>query len=568
MLLKGIDWVVIAAFFVLLAAIPSIATMRAKKTASDFFTSGRSMPWWLIGFSMVAATTATDSANFFTEVIRRDGMSGNWIMWAFILTGLLTVFVYAKLWVKSGVTTDIEFYELRYSGKPAAFLRALRTVYLGVVFNVLVLGNVILAAVKIGTILFGIDAQTIYIVTVIASIVYTFFGGIRGVIWTDFFLFLIIMVGAVAAMVYALRLPEVGGLAGIVSNPETAGRLSIFPDFSNWDSLLVLFVLPLAVQWWNVWKAGSEPGGGGYIVQRMLTAKSDGHALGGTLFFNILNWVVRPWPWYIVGLASVIVYPNLESIRSAFPNVDPSLIKGDMAYPAMLTKVPNGWLGVVAASMMGALFSTVAAHLNLGSAYMVNDFWKRFARPKASDRELIWVGRASMLLLLLLACCIAPHLKSAKGAFDLMLLIGAGSGSIFLLRWFWMRINAWTEITGIAVSFIAALVLQFGFPELASWQKMLATIVITTVSWLAVTLLTAPTDEATASRFKAAVRAEGRDVGKGIMLTALASFAVFDMMYSVGAWIYGWYVKAMVSSLMAVLAAGVIVSIIRKKKKA
>ena len=197
MLLKGIDWVVIAAFFVLLAAIPSIATMRAKKTASDFFTSGRSMPWWLIGFSMVAATTATDSANFFTEVIRRDGMSGNWIMWAFILTGLLTVFVYAKLWVKSGVTTDIEFYELRYSGKPAAFLRALRTVYLGVVFNVLVLGNVILAAVKIGTILFGIDAQTIYIVTVIASIVYTFFGGIRGVIWTDFFLFLIIMVGAV-----------------------------------------------------------------------------------------------------------------------------------------------------------------------------------------------------------------------------------------------------------------------------------------------------------------------------------------------------------------------------------
>ena len=238
------------------------------------------------------------------------------------------------------------------------------------------------------------------------------------------------------------------------------------------------------------------------------------------------------------------------------------------AYPAMLTKVPNGWLGIVAASMMGALFSTIAAHLNMGSSYMVNDFWKRFARPKASDRELIWVGRASMLLLLLLACCIAPHLKSAKGAFDLMLLIGAGSGSIFLLRWFWMRINAWTEITGIAVSFIAALVLQFGFPELASWQKMLATIVITTVSWLAVTLLTAPTDEATASRFKAAVRAEGRDVGKGIMLTALASFAVFDMMYSVGAWIYGWYVKAMVSSLMAVLAAGVIVSIIRKKKKA
>lgn len=568
MLLKGIDWIVVAAFFAMLAFIPAIASLKAKRTAKDFFTSGRSMPWWLIGFSMVAATTATDSANFFTEVIRRDGMSGNWIMWAFILTGLLTVFVYAKLWVKSGVSTDIEFYELRYSGRPAAFLRALRTVYLGVLFNLLVLGNVILAAVKIGTVLFGIEPSTIYVVTVVASIVYTFFGGIRGVIWTDFFLFLVIMAGAVAAMVYGLKIPEVGGIAGIVSNPETAKRLSIFPDFSNLDTLLVLFVLPLAVQWWNVWKAGSEPGGGGYIVQRMLTAKSENHALGGTLFFNVLNWVIRPWPWYIVGLCSVIVYPNLESIRSAFPHVDPSLVQGDMAYPAMLTHLPEGWLGVAAASMMGALFSTVAAHLNLGSAYMVNDFWKRFVRPDAKDRELILVGRISMVFLLLLGCAIAPFLKSAKGAFDLMILIGAGSGSIFLLRWFWMRINAWTEITGIVVSFIAALVLQFGFPELLSWQRMMITIAITSASWIAVTFMTAPTDEATAMRFKAAVRADGRDVGKGVLLTAVAAFAVYDMMYAVGAWIYGWTFNACISTSLAFLAAVAIVALLRKGKAA
>jgi len=568
MLLKGLDWAVVAAFFLMLALIPAIASLKAKRTAKDFFTSGQSMPWWLIGFSMVAATTATDSANFFTEVIRRDGMSGNWIMWAFILTGLLTVFVYAKLWVKSGVTTDIEFYELRYSGRPAAFLRALRTVYLGVLFNLLVLGNVILAAVKIGTVLFGIEPLTIYVVTVIASVVYTFFGGIRGVIWTDFFLFLVIMAGSVAAMVYGLKIPEVGGIAGIVSNPETAKRLSIFPDFSNLDTLLVLFVLPLAVQWWNVWKAGSEPGGGGYIVQRMLTAKSENHALGGTLFFNVLNWVIRPWPWYIVGLCSVIVYPNLESIRSAFPRVDPSLVQGDMAYPAMLTHLPEGWLGVAAASMMGALFSTVAAHLNLGSAYMVNDFWKRFVRPDANDRELILVGRISMVLLLLLGCVIAPSLKSAKGAFDLMLLIGAGSGSIFLLRWFWMRINAWTEITGIVVSFVAALVLQFGFPELLPWQKMMITIAITSASWLAVTFMTAPTDEATAMRFKAAVRAEGRDVGKGVLLTAIAAFAVYDMMYAVGAWIYGWTFNACISTSLAFAAAVAIVALLRKGKVA
>ena len=559
MLLNGLDWTVIAAFFAVLALIPTVAARRAKRTANDFFTSGKSMPWWLIGFSMVAATTATDSANFFTEVIRRDGMGGNWIMWAFILTGLLTVFVYAKLWVRSGVTTDIEFYELRYSGKPAAFLRAFRTLYLGVVFNVLVLGNVILAAVKIGVVLFGIEPSTIYRVTVVASVVYTFFGGIRGVIWTDFFLFLVIMAGAVAAMVYSLRLPEVGGMAGIVSNPETAWRLSILPDFSSWDTLLVMFVLPLAVQWWNVWKAGSEPGGGGYIVQRMLTARSATHALGGTLFFNVLNWVIRPWPWYIVGLCSVLVYPDLASIQAAFPKVDPSLIHGDMAYPAMLTKVPNGWLGLVAASMMGALFSTVAAHLNLGSAYVVNDFWKRFVRPSAGDRELIWVGRAAMLALLLLGCALAPHLKSAKAAFDLMLLIGAGSGAIFLLRWFWMRINAWTELTGMFVSFAVAFVLQLGFPELVSWQKMLITIAVTSASWLAVTFLTPPTDAATAARFKAAVRADGRDVGKGLVLTAVASFALFDLMYMVGAWIYGWYAKAAVATVLA-LGASVFVA--------
>ena len=559
MLLNGIDWAVIAAFFTVLALIPSVAARRAKRTANDFFTSGRSMPWWLIGFSMVAATTATDSANFFTEVIRRDGMGGNWIMWAFILTGLLTVFVYAKLWVRSGVTTDIEFYELRYSGKPAAFLRAFRTLYLGVVFNVLVLGNVILAAVKIGVVLFGIEPSTIYRVTVVASVVYTFFGGIRGVIWTDFFLFLVIMAGAVAAMVYGLRLPEVGGLTGLVAHPETAKRLSLLPDFSSWDTLLVMFVLPLAVQWWNVWKAGSEPGGGGYIVQRMLTARSATHALGGTLFFNVLNWVIRPWPWYIVGLCSVLVYPDLASIQAAFPKVDPSLIHGDMAYPAMLTKVPNGWLGLVAASMMGALFSTVAAHLNLGSAYVVNDFWKRFVRPSAGDRELIWVGRAAMLALLLLGCALAPHLKSAKAAFDLMLLIGAGSGAIFLLRWFWMRINAWTELTGMFVSFAVAFVLQLGFPELVLWQKMLITIAVTSVSWLAVTFLTPPTDAATAVRFKAAVRADGHDVGKGLVLTAVASFALFDLMYMVGAWIYGWYAKAAVATVLA-LGASVFVA--------
>lgn len=574
MILNGLDWAIIALFFVVLASIPAIARLGRKtgSNAKEFFLSGRSMPWWLIGFSMVAATTATDSAHFFTEVIRRDGLSGNWVMWAFILTGLLTVFVYAKLWVRSGVSTDIEFYELRYAGKSAAFLRAFRAFYLGILFNVLVMGNVILAAIKIAVVMFGVSPMTVLAVTAVASIIYSSFGGIRGIVYTDFFLFLLIMTGAVAAMVYALGLPEVGGLARLISHPQVASKISVFPDFSDYDTVAVMFVIPLAVQWWNVWKAGSEPGGGGYIVQRMITAKSENHALAGTLFFNVLNWVVRPWPWYVVGFASILVFPDLASIQSAFPHVDARYIGGDMAYPAMLTKVPNGWLGVVAASMMGALFSTVAAHLNMGSSYMVNDFWKRFVHPDASGRELIFVARVSAVVLILLACLVAPLLETARSAFDLMLLVGAGTGPIFLLRWFWMRINAWSEIAGMVVSFLAAVFFHVVWPllgndPLAGWQKICLTIPVTTVAWLLVTFLTKPADTSVTDRFRRLVRATGRDVGKGVLATAISAFAVYALMYAVGAWIYGWHLKGALATLAGTVAFGGCALLLRHRAK-
>ena len=542
MLMQTIDWWMVAGFFAVLVAIPLVAARLNRGTSSDFLLAGRSMPWWLIGFSMTAACTSTDSMNLFTEIIRKDGLAGNWVWWAFLITSVFTVFVYSKLWVRTGVTTDVEFYELRYSGKPALFLRALRGVYLGVILNLLVMGAVVLGGLKIGVVLFGCSSATVLAFTGVFSIVYVALAGMRGAIYTDFFLFIVILVGSIAAMVYALGLPEVGGLSGMAAHPALAGKLSIFPDFSDLDSVFAILVIPLAVQWWGVWKQGAEPGGGGYIVQRIMSAKSEGHAMGGTLFFNFIHYAIRPWPWYVVGFCSLIVFPQLADIQRAFPSVDPKLIGGDMAYSAMLTKVPSGWFGIVVASMMAALFSTIAAHLTMGSGYVVNDFYRRFLRPKASDRELIWAARATMVVFMALACLIAPLLTSAKTAFDLMLLIGAGSGPIFLFRWFWMRINAWSEIVGILAALGSAIVLELVLPNcgvaaLASWQKILIGAAITTVAWLVATFATKPEPKEVQDRFRSLVRADGRDAGKGVLYTFLFSVAIFGSMYLVSLFI-------------------------------
>jgi Na+/proline symporter len=531
-----LDYGIIAAFFVALVAIPALASLKARsKDSSEYFKSAGSMPWWLIGVSMVAATTSTNSANLFTEIIRRDGMGGNWVWWAFLLTGLLTVFVYSKLWVRSGAATDIAFYELRYSGKPAAFLRGFRALYLGVIYNLVVMATVLLGAIKIGVVMFGVSAWTVLAVTAVASLVYSCLSGIRGTIYTDFFLFAVVMVGAFAVMYYGINHPSVGGWSAMMSNPAVASRLSFFPEFSKADAFIAVFVIPVAVQWWNVWYSGSEPGGGGYIVQRMLTAKSPGHALGGTLFFNVLNYALRPWPWYIAAFASILIFPDLDSIRAAFPGVDPSLVGDDMAYPAMIKVVPSGWVGVVAASLMGALFSTIAAQLSMGANYVTNDIWKRFVRKDASDREMILVARASSVALMVAGCVLAPLIASAKSGFDLMVQVGAGTGLVFLLRWFWMRINAWTEISAMTASVLCAVFFQIVWPrvsdvQLLFWQKLLWTIAVTTVVWVAATFITKPESPETLSRFKSLVRAEGRDVGKGVLLTFLASVGIFGFM--------------------------------------
>ena len=534
-----LDYIVIAAFFLVLLLIPALAAMKSRgKGANEYFKSAGSMPWWIIGFSMVAATTSTNSANLFTEIIRRDGLYGNWAWWAFLLTGMLTVFIYSKLWVRSGATTDISFYELRYSGKPAAFLRGFRALYLGVIYNLVVMATVLLGAIKIGVVLFGVPAWVILLVTGVVSLVYSCLSGIRGTIYTDFFLFTVVMIGAFVVMHFAVRHPAVGGWSAMMSNPDVVSRLSFFPPMSNKDALIAIFIIPVAVQWWNVWYSGSEPGGGGYIVQRMLTAKSPGHAVGGTLFFNVLNYALRPWPWYIAAFASILIFPNLESIGAALPGVDPALIGDDMAYPALIKIVPNGWVGIVAASLMGALFSTIAAQISMGANYVSNDIWKRFIHKDASDREMIWVARGASLLLIVIGCVMAPFIGSAKSGFDLMVQIGAGTGAIFLLRWFWMRINAWTEIVAMCVSFLAAIFFQIIWPLISStpllfWEKLLWTIAVTTVCWLAATFLTKPEKPEVIANFKSLVRADGRDVGKGLLKMFFASIGIFAIMWGI-----------------------------------
>ncbi len=542
---NSLDFVMIGAFFAILLAIPAIAALKTRaKRGAEYFKGANSMPWWLIGISMVAATTSTGSANLFTEIIRRDGLSGNWVWWAFLLTGLLTVFVYSKLWVRSGAATDISFYELRYSGRPAAFLRAFRAVYLGVIYNLVVMAMVLLGGLKIGTVIFGVSASTVLAVTAAASLVYSCLSGIRGTIYTDFFLFAVVMIGAFAVMYYGVNHPAVGGWTAMMSNPAVQAKTAFLPDVTNTDAAIAVFIIPVAVQWWNVWYSGSEPGGGGYIVQRIMTAKTPGHALGGTLFFNVINYALRPWPWYIAAFASILIFPDLASIRAAFPGVDPALVGDDMAYAALISCVPNGWVGVVAASLMGALFSTIAAHLSMGANYVANDVWKRFVRKDASEREMIWVARASSVILMVAGCVLAPLIESAKSGFDLMVQVGAGTGLVFLLRWFWMRINAWTEIVAMAVSVVCAIFFQLVWPHLSAtpllfWQKLLLTILVTTAGWVAATFLTKPEKPETIAAFKALVRAGGRDVGMGVLKMFVASVAIFAFMALVAKLICG-----------------------------
>ena len=492
--LSTLDYSFIVVFFSIVLFIGIYVSKKSGASSSEYFLSGRTMPWWLLGLSMVATTFSTDTPNLVTDIVRTNGVSGNWVWWAFLLTGLLTVFVYAKLWRKSNVNTDLEFYELRYGGKPASFLRKFRAVYLGVIFNVITMSAVTLAAIKIGGIMLGLEPWVTVVSAGLITVTFSALGGFKGVVYTDFLLFFVAMGGAIGAAYYLVNIPEVGGITALMANEHVADKLAIVPDFSNTNALITLFIIPLAVQWWSSWYPGAEPGGGGYIAQRMLAAKNENHAIGATFFFNIMHYALRPWPWILVALASLVVYPDIASIHEAFPNVAVDKLGHDLAYSAMLTKLPSGLLGLVLASLIAAYMSTISTQLNWGSSYIVYDFYKQQINPNASEKRLVAVGRLSTVVLMVFSAALALLLQNALQLFEVLLVFGAGTGLIFILRWFWWRINAWSEITAMFASGIISIILKltavgpFLFAAetgvLPDWAEYPFVVVVTTIIWL------------------------------------------------------------------------------------
>ncbi len=512
MQLTSLDWIIIVVSIVV-SFIPAVVlARRAGSSTAEFFTSGRSAPWWLIGVSMVATTFSTDTPNLVTNLVRERGVANNWLWWSFLLTGMATVFFYARLWRRSGVLTDLEFYELRYSGRAASAVRAFRAVYLGLFFNCVIMASVNLAAAKIANVLLGWPMWQTLLVCAVLNVAFAATSGLWGVLVTDFLQFGIAMGASVAAAVYALKQPEVGGLAGLVSRIDPA-TLSLLPDFGDWGLTLSVLVIPLTVQWWSVWYPGAEPGGGSYIAQRMLAARSERDALAGTLFFNVAHYALRSWPWIIVALASLLVYPSLDDIARTFPHVDPKLIGHDMAYPAMLRFLPAGLLGLMVAGLLAAYVSTISTHLNWGTSYLIHDVYRRFLRPGASEKHYVMMGRLTTGVLMLVAALITYLLETASTAFQLMLSIGAGTGLLYLLRWFWWRINAFSEIAALVSSFAVALAFFIARKQgaaISDHASLLVTVAATTVVWIATTLLTRPTDRAQLVAFYRKVRPAGR----------------------------------------------------------
>ena len=571
-----VDWIIIALFFLITMVVGLLVSRKSGSSSSEFFLGGRNMPWWLLGVSMVATTFSADTPNLVTDIVRNSGVAGNWAWWAFLLTGMLTVFVYAKLWRRSGITTDLEFYEMRYSGKEASFLRGFRAIYLGVFFNVIIMATVMLAGIKISGILLGLSPMTTVLIVSIVTVIYASIGGFKGVIYTDFFQFTIAMIGMVWASIYIVNMPEIGGLSNLLSHPAVVPKLDFLPDFNNMEVLVPLLIIPIAVQWWSVWYPGAEPGGGGYIAQRMLSAKNEKNAIAATLLFNVAHYALRPWPWILIALASMVVFPTLESIQTAFPGINPDFVKDDLAFSAMLSFLPAGLLGIVIAALIAALMSTISTHLNWGSSYIVNDFYQRFVKPSASESELVSVGRLSTVVLMILAAIFALLLTSALQAFNILLQIGAGTGLLFILRWFWWRINAMSEIVAMIVSFVIAVFMEVVVKDsLLSHQKLVIGVLITTIAWVTTALLTKPTADNVLIQFYKTIRPHSMGwkpvITKGIEYGAITTehtktgklsteilmmffgcIGIYALLFGTGYLIYGQMINAAIAFVTAI----------------
>ena len=582
MKLSILDWSIIGTYFLLSLAIGLWASLKAGKDTTTFFLAGRNMPWWLLGISMVATTFSTDTPNLVTDLVRQNGVSGNWGWWAFLITGMLTVFVYANLWRRSGVLTDIEFYELRYSGKAAAFLRGFRALYLGLVFNVLVMGAVSLAAIKFGEIVLGLPGWLTLLVACSITLVYSTMGGLKAIIITDFVQFTLAMIGSIWGCVYILGLEKVGGLSNLITHPNVVGKLALIPDTSDPNVWVPVLLVPLAVQWWASYYPGSEPGGGGYIAQRIFSAKDEANAVGATLLFNIAHYALRPWPWILIALASLVVFPELTDIQQAFPNLPVDKLGHDVAYPAMLTLLPSGLLGLVAASLIAAFMSTMSTQVNLGASYLVNDFYRRFINPNASEKQLIKMARLFTVVSLIMGAGLGLVLTNAGQAFSLLLLLGAGTGLIYILRWFWWRINAYTEIVAMISSLFISIYFSFihdglGIYELEGWQKLVIGALLTTAIWIIATFMTPPDDDETLQNFVNKVNPGGPGwarftassserwpVPKGVLSMILGCLAVYGSLLGTGQFIYGHTNLSMIFFTVVLLSS---ISLFKLQKK-
>ena len=573
MQLENIDWIIISSFFILSLVIGVVVSKKSGKDITEFFLSGRKMPWWLLGISMVATTFSADTPNLVTDIVRTNGVAGNWVWWAFLLTGMLTVFVYAKLWRRSKVLTDLEFYELRYSGKGAAFLRGFRAFYLGAIFNILIMASVCLAGIKIGGALLGLSPVETLLVSCAITVVYSSVGGLRGIIITDFFQFILAMVATFWAAYEIVSLPQIQGLTNLLNHPDVIPKLSLIPDIADTDLFIAVFIIPLAVQWWAVWYPGAEPGGGGYVAQRMLSAKDEKNAIWATLLFNFMHYAVRPWPWILIALASIIVFPNLESLQVAFPN---TIVGNDLAYPAMISFLPSGLLGLLVASLIAAFMSTISTHLNWGSSYLVHDFYRRFFITDKSEKHYVFMGRVFTVLLMIISAFFALYLNNSLQAFGIILQIGAGTGLIFILRWFWYRINVYSELTAMIVSFLVALAFEFIIPNNFSVEeKLIIGVTITTISWLTVTMITPPSSMDVLQNFYKKIQPGGPgwkkiveesensgviisgkkekwDVPSGILCMVFGSISVYSVLFGVG---YILYSKTTLGIVFVIISA-------------
>jgi len=586
MTLSTLDWAIIAVYFLFVLIVGIMVSKKAGSSVTEFFLSGRNMSWWILGVSMVATTFSADTPNLVTDLVRQNGVSGNWVWWSMLLTGMLTVFVFAKLWRRSEVLTDIEFYELRYSGKPAAFLRGFRALYLGLIFNVLVMGAVSLAAIKFGEIVLGWDGWFTLLVAGTITIAYSTVGGLKAVVVTDFVQFILAMIGSIWACIFILGMDEVGGLSGLLSHENVVGKTSLLPDFTDPSLWVPIMLVPLAVQWWASYYPGAEPGGGGYIAQRMFSAKNEKGAIKATLFYNAAHFALRPWPWILIALASLVVFPELSDIQRVFPNLPADKLGHDVAYPAMLTMLPKGLLGLVAASLIAAFMSTMSTQLNLGASYLVNDFYNRFIDREASQRKLVWMGRLFTVISALMGLSLGLVLTDAGQAFQYLLLLGAGTGAIYILRWFWWRINAMTEIVAMIASLIIAAYFTFTAHGLEGWQTIVIGALLTTIIWVVATFITPHTETSKLVSFYNKIqpggngwntmitkaKAEGHTIAQNegsrlpleMLLFILGVIAVYSALFATGHFIYGHLTSAV--GLSAVVLACVLFLISAFKK--